>query len=171
MDTVTLLFLSVLPAIAIAAALKDVTTMTIPNWMSAALIVLFFPTAWLVGLPFQQVLIHLGVAFVALLVGMGMFALRWLGGGDAKLMASTVLWLGLSGGGMFLLWTGVCGGLFCLSLIYARFHARPYVAGAPQWLGRLLEPKGDIPYGVAIAAGALIAYPASPLIETFIRGV
>jgi len=35
---------------------------------------------------------------------------------------------------------------------------------------QLMEPKGDIPYGVAIAAGALMAYPASALVSAFIAG-
>jgi prepilin peptidase CpaA len=97
--------------------------------------------------------------------------LRWIGGGDAKLMAATCLWLGLSGSGLFLLWTGLAGGLFCLALIFARFHARPYVMGAEGWFPRLMEPKGDIPYGVAIAAGALMAYPACGLMAGFASGL
>jgi D-arabinose 1-dehydrogenase-like Zn-dependent alcohol dehydrogenase len=88
----------------------------------------------------------------------------------AKLMAATCLWLGATGSGMFLLWTGVMGGLFCLVLLFARFHSRPYLLGAPGWVVQLMEPRGDIPYGVAIAAGALMAYPGSPLLAAFIAG-
>jgi prepilin peptidase CpaA len=35
----------------------------------------------------------------------------------------------------------------------------------PAWVGRLLEPKGDVPYGVAIAFGALAAFPASAVCQ------
>lgn len=170
MDTVSLLLLGVMPALVIIAGLKDLTTMRIPNWISLLLIVFFFPTALLMGLPLTTIGIHVAVGFAALVVGAGMFALRWIGGGDAKLMAAACLWLGLQGSGMFLLWTGVMGGLFCLALLFARFHSRPYLAGAPGWVVSLMEPKGDIPYGVAIAAGALMAYPASPLLALFIAG-
>ncbi len=170
MDTVSLLLLGVMPALVIIAGLKDLTTMRIPNWISLALIVFFFPTALLMGLPLTTIALHVAVGFAALVVGAGMFALRWIGGGDAKLMAAACLWLGLQGSGMFLLWTGVMGGLFCLALLFARFHSRPYLAGAPGWVVSLMEPKGDIPYGVAIAAGALMAYPASPLLALFIAG-
>jgi prepilin peptidase CpaA len=170
MDTVYLLLLGVMPALVIVAGLKDLTTMRIPNWISLLLIVFFFPAAFAMGLPPLTIAIHVGVAFAALVVGAGMFALRWIGGGDAKLMAAACLWLGLQGSGMFLLWTGVMGGLFCLTLLFARFHSRPYLAGAPGWVVHLMEPKGDIPYGVAIAAGALMAYPASPLLALFIAG-
>jgi prepilin peptidase CpaA len=170
MDTVSLLLLGVMPALVIIAGLKDLTTMRIPNWISLLLIVFFFPTALLMGVPLTTIGIHVAVGFAALVVGAGMFALRWIGGGDAKLMAAACLWLGLQGSGMFLLWTGVMGGLFCLALLFARFHSRPYLAGAPGWVVSLMEPKGDIPYGVAIAAGALMAYPASPLLALFIAG-
>ena len=161
MDLFALALLSLLPALAIVAGLKDLTSMTIPNWISGLLILGFFPTALVVGLPLQTVAAHVAVAFAALFVGMGMCALRWVGGGDAKFMASACLWLGVTGSGMFLLWTGVMGGLFCLALLFARFHARPYLVRTPTWFQSLMEPKGDIPYGVAIAAGALIAFPAS----------
>ena len=170
MDILILAILAVMPALVIVAGLKDLTSMTIPNWISGLLVLGFFPAALATGLGPVQVLLHLGVAFAALIVGAGMFALRWLGGGDAKLMAGACLWLGLEGSGMFLLWTGMMGGLFCLALLFARFHSRPYLAGAPGWLVHLMEPKGDIPYGVAIAAGALMAYPASPLMALFITG-
>jgi prepilin peptidase CpaA len=170
MDIVSLILLGIMPALVIVAGLKDLTTMKIPNWISLLLIVFFFPAALVVGLPLTTLAIHVGVAFAALLVGAGMFALRWIGGGDAKLMAAACLWLGLEGSGMFLLWTGVMGGLFCLALLFARFHSRPYLAGAPGWVVTLMEPKGDIPYGVAIAAGALLAYPASTLMALFGAG-
>jgi prepilin peptidase CpaA len=170
MDNLYLLLLGVMPALVIVAGLKDLTTMRIPNWISLLLIVFFFPAALVMGLPPLTIGIHVGVAFAALVVGAGMFALRWIGGGDAKLLAAACLWLGLQGSGMFLLWTGMMGGLFCLTLLFARFHSRPYLIGAPGWVVHLMEPKGDIPYGVAIAAGALMAYPASPLLALFIAG-
>ena len=67
--------------------------------------------------------------------------------------------------------TGLVGGLFCLVLIFARFYSRPYLLGAPGWVVHLMEPRGDIPYGVAIAIGSLMAYPSSALLETFAAGL
>lgn len=163
-------FLAILPALAIVAALKDLTSMKIPNWISGLLILGFFPTALLLGLPPTAFAVHLGVAAAALLIGMGLFALNFLGGGDVKLMAAACLWLGLSGSGVFVLATAVIGGAFCLLLLLARSYLQPYAARGPGWLTRLMEPRGDIPYGVAIAAGALVAWPASPLMTAFLAG-
>ncbi|RYG07620.1 MAG: pilus assembly protein CpaA, partial [Caulobacteraceae bacterium] len=122
MDILTLALLGVMPALVIVAGLKDLTSMKIPNWISGLLIIFFVPAALAVRLAPMDMAIHLGVAIAALIVGAGMFALRWIGGGDAKLLAAACLWLGLQGSGMYLLWTGVMGGLFCLVLIFARFH-------------------------------------------------
>ncbi|MBX3478722.1 MAG: prepilin peptidase [Brevundimonas sp.] len=171
MDMLTLLLLAVMPALVIVAGLRDLTTMTIPNWISGVLIVAFFPAAFAAGLDLSTMAAHVGVALAALVVGAGMFALRWIGGGDAKLIAAACLWLGVTGSGMFLLWTGLMGGVFCLVLIFARFYARPYMVGVQGWLPRLMEPKGDIPYGVAIAAGALMAFPASDMLAGFAAGL
>ncbi|WP_298745754.1 prepilin peptidase [uncultured Brevundimonas sp.] len=168
MEVLQLVLLAVLPALVIVAGLKDLTTMKIPNWISGLLILGFFPTALLLGLPPADIAIHLGVAAAALLIGMGLFALNFLGGGDVKLTAATCLWLGVSGSGVFVLSTAVIGGAFCLLLLLARSHLQPYASRGPGWLIQLMEPKGDIPYGVAIAAGALVAWPASPLMTAFL---
>ncbi|WP_439470849.1 A24 family peptidase [Brevundimonas sp.] len=170
MDTLYLSLLAVMPALLIIAGLKDLTTMKIPNWVSLALVVTFPIAAIAVGLPLETVAISVGVSVVALFVGAGMFALNWIGGGDAKVMAASCLWLGVQGSGMFVLWTALVGGLFCLFLLFARFHSRPYLLGAPGWVVQLMEPRGAIPYGVAICAGALLAWPSSPLMAAFIAG-
>lgn len=165
MEPLLALMLCIFPALVIAGALSDVSSMTIPNWISGALIAAFFPTAFLAGFPLGEVATHVGVGLVALVIGMVMFALRWIGGGDAKLLAAAALWLGLAGVPQFLLWTAVTGGFFALFLLQARKVGQVYVGRAPRWVGRLLEPKGDIPYGVAICAGALMAFPHSLLVS------
>lgn len=166
-DTATALALSLFPAMMIAAALSDLSTMTIPNRISAILVLGFFPTALMVGLSPAEAAAHVGVGVAALLVGATMFALRWIGGGDAKVLAAAGLWLGLDGMPNFLMWTAVAGGFFAMSLLSAREYAPLYVGRAPRWVGRLLTPNGDIPYGVAITAGALAAFPESALMRAF----
>lgn len=168
MMELSLIFLAILPVLAIIAALHDLTTMKIPNWISGLLILGFFPAALALGLPLGVVGVSVGLAVAALFAGAGMFALNWIGGGDAKLMAASVLWMGVSGGLPFLLYTALAGGGFCLLLILARSRLQVFAMNGPDWVTRLMQPKGDIPYGVAIAIGALLAYPASPLMAAFI---
>ena len=161
------LALAAFPLLLIAAALSDVTTMTISNHITGALAAAFIPAALFAGLPWSTALACLGLGVCGLAVGAGMFALRWIGGGDAKLLAASSLWLGLDGISPFLTWTAVAGGLFGLGVIMARTWCQPYAPHAPRWVGRLLEPRGDIPYGVAIAAGGLAAFPQCALIHGF----
>lgn len=170
MDILSLALLSILPGLAIAAALSDLTTMRIPNWLSGSLILAFFPTALVIGLPLEMVAMHAGVAFVALLVGMGLFAARVIGGGDAKLIAAACLWFGPSASFEFVLWTAVFGGFLSIALIVARRDVAPYISGGPTWVHTLLAAKGDIPYGIAIAVGALVAFPSSALLTVFAAG-
>ena len=65
--------------------------------------------------------------------------------------------------GPFLFWTALAGGVFALFLISVRRLATPFLARAPAWMIRLFSPGGEVPYGVAIAAGALMAFPHSPI--------
>lgn len=163
MDTLALALLAVMPVLAVVAGLHDLITFRIPNWLTIALAVAFVPAALIIGLSPAQWGVHLGIGLAALVVGMGLFALRWVGGGDAKLIAATCLWLGLGGLAPFLIWTAVFGGLLSIVLLTARKYV-PFVPGAPGWVDQLLEPKGGAPYGVAIAGGALMAFPHSTLV-------
>lgn len=159
------LLLALFPAAVIAAALKDATSFTIPNWIPGLLAAGFFPAALAAGLPLETFWMNLGVGAAALVVGVGLFALRWCGGGDAKLLAAAALWLGLSALAPFLLVTGIAGGALALGLMSARKGLLGvYALRGPPWLGRLLTPDGDLPYGLAIAAGALVAFPSSALV-------
>ena len=158
--------LVICPALLIVAALKDVTTYTIPNWISLALIVAFFPAALLLGLPFEGIGLHLGIGVAALVAGMVMFALGWIGGGDAKVFAATALWLGWPASATFLLVTALAGGVLAMTLLAMRsMLLRRYVSTGPSWLSRLAEPGENVPYGLAICIGGLAAFPASTLVR------
>ena len=160
--------LLIFPALVIVGALRDLTSYIIPNWISGLLILGFVPAALAMGLPLSEMGSHLGVGIVALLIAMGMFALNWIGGGDAKLFAASALWLGWPGSLEFVVITGLAGGALTFALLGLRSPViRPYVLSGPGWINRLAEPKGDLPYGVAIAVGALVAFPGSPLMRAW----
>jgi len=159
------------PVLVIIAALTDVTSFTIPNRISVILVLAFFPAALALGRPLGEIGVDAAVCFAALLAGMGMFAAGWIGGGDAKLLAAAALWLGLPAMPVFLLVTALAGGALAMLLMNARSPwVQPYLSGAPAWLTRLATPGADVPYGVAIATGALAAFPQCALMHAF-RGV
>lgn len=153
---------SLLPILAILAALRDLTSYTIPNWISLALVGAFAIAAVAAGLPLQTIGVHAAAGFIALLAGMAMFALGWIGGGDAKLLSACCLWFGWPDGREFLLDTALAGGAFSVLLLLARGEmVRPFLPLFGGWVGRLTTPGEPAPYGVAIALGALIAFPTS----------
>ena len=169
MTTLALLALLPFPALVIVAALRDATSMTIPNWISVSLAGAFLIAALFVRLPLPFLGTAALAGVVVLAAGVAMFALRWLGGGDAKLLAACALWLGWSGLTPLIIYTGVAGGVLTLSLLASRRAAEVYALRGPAWVDRLLTPGGDVPYGIAIAAGALAAFPQSPLMAAFLR--
>nr|WP_312293640.1 prepilin peptidase [Brevundimonas diminuta] len=170
MDMLILFSLAALPVLMIVAGLQDLTTMKIPNWVSLALLAAFVPAALLAGLSWAALAQHFAVSIAVLFAAAAMFALRWIGGGDAKLMAAGALWLGPSALLPFVLFVALAGGAFCIFLMSVRTWCQPYAAAAPEWAARLIQPKGDIPYGVAIAIGAVLAFSSSPLVLAYIAG-
>jgi prepilin peptidase CpaA len=156
--------LLVFPALVVVAALKDVISFTIPNWISLALIAAFVPAALVSGVSLATVGLCLAVGAGALALGVGMFAAGWIGGGDAKLFAAAALWLGWPSALSFMLTTGLAGGALTLAILSLRSGwFAPVVAGSPAWVRKLGAEGGDIPYGVAIAVGALVTFPQGAL--------
>ena len=165
--TLQLAFLAaaVFPALVVFAGVRDAATMTIPNRLNIAAAVAFFPVALVCGLPWPAMGMAVALGGAALLIGMIMFALNWIGGGDAKLFAACGLWLGGAATVPFLMWTALAGGALALGLLMARRLAQHMPLAGPSWLRRLLTEGEGVPYGVAIAAGALMAFPDSPVMQ------
>ena len=152
----TLVFLGLV----LTAAVEDALSFTIPNWVSLALLVAFGPAAFAVGMPLPTIALNVGFGAAALVAGMVMFALRWLGGGDAKLLAAVSLWLGWTAAPTFLIGTAMTGGVLAIMLLTVRSTAlRPLILLGPRWVTRLAEPGEGVPYGVPIAVGAFAAMP------------
>lgn len=155
----------VLPALAIAAALSDATSYTISNRLTAATALAFIPAALLSGLPLPVVGLSVLVGFGALVAGIAMFAAGWIGGGDAKLFAACALWMGTAAIAPFLTWTAVSGGALALLLLQLRRQPTLAALPGPAWAMRLIRPGENVPYGVAIAVGALAGFPVSALVK------
>jgi prepilin peptidase CpaA len=116
------------------------------------------------GLTGSAVLAAVGIGAALLAAGVALFAFGWIGGGDAKLMAAAALWMGWPAVVPFLLFTAVAGGVLALALIGGKTLNRYYPLARPGWALRLLAPESAVPYGLAIAIGALAAFPQSPLL-------
>jgi prepilin peptidase CpaA len=155
------------PALVILGAVRDLVSYRIPNWISLALIggfALAVAAALAAGAAPGGLALNLAVGAGALVAGLVMFAAGWIGGGDAKLFAAAALWLGWPAAVPYLGVTCLAGGGLALLLLGLRStFVRPLAAAGPAWFARLAEPGESVPYGVAIAVGALAAFPASTL--------
>lgn len=164
LDSLALLFF---PAAMAFAGSMDLVSMTIPNRISLAMIAGFFCLALWAGLPANVVLAHVGTGMLMLVAGIGMFAMGWVGGGDAKLLAAAALWLGFDQLLSFLLLTGIVGSALMLALIaYRRYPAS--ALPLPAWAVRLHRSETGIPYGIAIGAAGMMVFPYTPLFMAFV---
>jgi len=155
--------LAVFASLLLYAACSDIARMIIPNWVSIALSAAFPVAAFGVGMPFNEIGMHVLFGAAVLAVGFFLFAANIFGGGDAKLLAATAVWTGFSGFWPLFFWTATAGGLLALALLVAR-HLVNQTATNPPFVNHLLRKQSGIPYGVAIMCGGLLAIPSLPFV-------
>jgi prepilin peptidase CpaA len=149
------------PAMMAFAASTDLFTMKISNRIPLALAAGFGVLAALDGVPAADIANHLAAGTVVLVVCFAFFSRGWIGGGDAKLAAATALWLGWTQLYEYLLYASLFGGALTLLLLEFRKRLLPPMLANQPWLARLHDPNGGVPYGIALAAAALLVYPST----------
>ena len=162
LDTARLLLF---PALMAFAAASDLFTMTIPNRVSLVLVAGFMALAVLDGMSLHDILMHFGAGAVVLLAAFACFAMGWMGGGDAKVAASVALWFGFDHLLNYLILVSLLGGALTILLIQFRQWPLPSLLSGQAWLNRLHDRQTGIPYGIALALGALIIYPETEWIK------
>jgi prepilin peptidase CpaA len=140
----TELLLALLALILIVAAVIDVRTFTISNRLNLCVALLAPLYWWSIALPvWPDVAIQLALAAAVFATLAIAFYAGLMGGGDVKLAAALALWFSPFSTLRFLLFMSLAGGVLTAALLIVH----------------RLRGKGDrpeIPYGVAIAIGALI---------------
>lgn len=149
--------LMIFPALMAFAASYDCLALTISNRLCFSVAAAFFPLAVIAGLGLEQIALHAACGLAMLAVGFALFAGKWIGGGDAKLFAAAALWFGWGDIVSFAVVVAIAGGALALGVISLRgiWHWLPPIAA------RRINPQSELPYGVALAAGALMVYPHS----------
>lgn len=155
--------LTLVGAVALAGAAYDAATLTIPNWVSLVLLALFPAAALVAGLSWPEIGIHFAVGFATLAGCIGLFAAGLIGGGDAKMFAALSLYVGAASFAAYVLAVAVAGGVLAVGLLAVRQLATFGLLDRLSGLKHLVGSGAGIPYGIAIAAGALIVLPATRL--------
>lgn len=154
------------PGLMAYAAISDLFTMTISNRISLLLAAGFAILAIFGGMDLHDALSHLGAGATVLVVAFTCFAFGWIGGGDAKLAAAAGLWFGFEHLLNYLVCASLFGGALTLLLLQFRQWPLPYALGNQAWLMRLHHKETGIPYGIALALGALLVYPDTGWVKT-----
>lgn len=155
MNAILPLFLyAILAALLCAAAIGDLRTREIPNWLNGAIALLAIPLWFALGMPvWPDMALRIAVALAVLLLFALFFYLGAMGGGDVKMLAALALWLSPYAVVLLLVIMSVAGGVLTVVML-----ARHRMRKSPGEL--------EIPYGVAIAFAGLWVI-AEPFLNHF----
>ena len=143
-------FASVLIFAMLAVIYFDATRFIIPNWLNAALILLF-PLWWYLSPTPIDALGSLYLFLAFLVVGFALFALGLMGAGDVKLLAALALYIGWNITALyFLIYMGLIGGALTMLILIIRRILR-----SRETKPRIFTRKEPVPYGLAIAGSFL----------------
>jgi prepilin peptidase CpaA len=147
----TELLLGLLAILLVVAAVIDVRTFTISNGLNATVAMLAPLYWWSIGLPlWPDAAIQVAVAAGVFLVLAATFYMGMMGGGDVKLAAALALWFKPFTTLKILVIMSLAGGL--LTLVVLLVHKK---RGKAPIAGDTSAARPEVPYGVAIAIGAL----------------
>lgn len=158
----------IFPFMMIFSSFSDLFSMNISNKVSLILIAAFAGLAFAIGMDMQTILWHLATFALVLTIGFTLFAFNIIGGGDAKLAASTALWLGWAHTGMYILLASFIGGILTILILKFRSGLIPEKLNKLDWVLRLHDSKNGAPYGIALGIAALLIYPTTPWMEQVI---
>ncbi|BCG97721.1 A24 family peptidase [Mesorhizobium sp. 131-2-1] len=154
----------VFPFCMLFAAISDILSMTIANRVSVLLVTVFALVAPLTGMDWATYGWHFAAGFLVLTVTFGLFALGGMGGGDAKLLAATALWMGFNIHLLeYLVASTLIGGLLTLAILAYRKSPLAAFTGHNPFLRHFADEANGVPYGIALGIGGLLVYPDSPL--------
>lgn len=157
--------LIIFPFAMVFAAISDVLSMTIQNRVSLILLVSFAVLAPVTGMEWSAYGMHFVAGMAVLAVTFGLFATGTMGGGDAKLMSASAVWLGWNLELVtYLLTLSVLGGLLTIAIVSYRNSQMAVVYTARfAFMRRLAQKNEGVPYGVALGLAGLMTFPTSPL--------
>lgn len=141
--TAQIAVLAALALLLVVAMVTDWQRRSIDNWLTASVALLAPVWWWASGYAlWPEIGMQLIFCVVVFAIGLGLFAINAMGGGDVKLLAALALWLpGIELMRMLIIMSLIGGALTILMLAFHRWKKR--------------EGNPEIPYGLAISAATL----------------
>ena len=157
------LCLVLLPTLLMMAAIWDVLTFKIPNWLTLLTAALFFPMALATGLTLDAYVWQIAGGILLFAISFIMFQFGLLGGGDAKLLAAGGLWFGMAHIYTFIILAAIAGFLqvsfmVATSFIMLSLDIADVSDKSKRLWGKLQAMTPNVPFGFAIALGGIVAF-------------
>jgi prepilin peptidase CpaA len=142
-ETLQIALLTILAGLLIVAMVTDWRRREIDNWLTITVAALAPIWLWASGYAlWPEAVVQLGFCAVVFGIGVGLFSIGAMGGGDVKLLAALALWLpGLVLLKMLIVMS-LLGGVLTIAMV--AWHKI-----------RRFEGQPEIPYGLAISAATL----------------
>ncbi len=136
--------MAILALLLVWAAIVDLRTRTIPNWLNLVIALMAPFYWWSTGIAFYPDAVErLCGAYLIFVLFFSMFCLGGMGGGDVKLGTAIAMWFAPLATLFFFVVTSLAGGVVTIAA-WIHHHR---MKGA--------EGKTEVPYGVAIAVGGM----------------
>src|SRR5258708_16007827 len=133
-----LLVLGVLPVLLALGACWDIASFKIPNFISLCVLAAFAAFAVAERMSPGVLGVHLLAGAMGLTVGFLLFALGYVGGGDAKFVASVLVWFGAGRDAVdYVLVAALVGGALTILLLSLRILPLPSMLAGRPWVFRL----------------------------------
>lgn len=136
------------------ASITDLKHRKIANWTILGLLALWLPVALIAGLNGAAMLGSVSAAVLVFVLGFVCFCFGWCGGGDVKLAAVAVLWLGAALTPSYLMLSAIFGAL--IALVFAVIAYLKRRRGEP-----IRTELKMLPYGPGLASAAVVLFGKS----------
>ena len=163
-------FFLILPLMVFLAGAFDLYTYHIPNIISVILIGGFYIFAcFSPNMTWEMIGYHTITGLGALIVCFTLFCFGMFGGGDAKILATSALWIGPADILHYFVAVTMAGGALAIAIYLFRAQACYPIILRVKWLSSLYfgngTHKNSIPYAVAIAVGLFVTLNNTHIFE------
>lgn len=107
---------------------------------------------------FFPIISHVLAAVIVFGVTALMFSFGALGAADSKLGTAVALWVGMAGLPVFLFWMALMGGVLGVAALVLKKYKPIKLPAENSWIWHVQAGQSKVPYGIAIALGAVISF-------------
>lgn len=141
-ETIKLAMLAFLALLLVTAAVTDWQRRSIDNWLTATVALTAPLYWWASGLGWVDIGWQVGVGLLVFGIGVGLFAINAMGGGDVKLLGGLALWFPPLAMLRLSIIMSIAGGILTVAMLLRHKMTKSD------------EPL-EVPYGLAISVAAL----------------